>query len=402
MTRASRDQAPAREPLWIFCRVVDNFGDAGVSWRLARELAARHGFDVTLIIDDPATLAQIEPGLVDDTRPGGPWQIAGIRIVARRLLDAAADAERAGLPRLPAVIVSAFGCELPEWVRGRLAGGPRQPLWVHLEYLSAEPWVESCHGLVSVKPADAAREHFFYPGFTRATGGLLREARLGARRQVFEDAGGREVWLERLGAGTPRGRRVVSLFCYPAAPVCGWLDLVARGRDRTLVLAAGTAADAAIEAHFGRLPGLGEHARDGELELVRLPMLSQDDYDQLLWSCEVNFVRGEDSWIRAHWAGAPFIWQAYPQPEAAHQAKVEAFLARIQAAQTAPAALAPALSVFRAWNGLDVEPGALLQAWAAFTQSLDSLRRGYSLWAGILAEQPDLADNLARYCRDRI
>jgi uncharacterized repeat protein (TIGR03837 family) len=194
----------------------------------------------------------------------------------------------------------------------------------------------------------------------------------------------------------------VSLFCYPAAPVAGWLGLIARGLDRTLVLAAGTAADAAIAAHFGWLPEVGAHARDGQLELMRLPMLSQDDYDRLLWSCEVNFVRGEDSWIRAHWARAPFIWQAYPQPDATHQAKVEAFLARMQADQSDSAGLAPAVALFRAWNGLDADPGALPQAWAAFTQSLDSLRQGYSLWAAILARQPDLAANLARYCRDRI
>lgn len=402
MTGAGRDEAPAREPLWIFCRVIDNFGDAGVGWRLARELAAEHGFEVTLIIDDAATLAQIEPRLIVHGRPEGAWQIAGIRIVARRLLDEPAAVGRVGLARLPAVIVSAFGCDLPDWLRGRLAGGPRRPLWIHLEYLSAEPWIESCHGLVSVKPADTAREHFFYPGFTPASGGLLREARLEARRQVFEDEGGRDVWLERLGAGAPRGRRVVSLFCYPAAPVAGWLGLIARGLDRTLVLAAGTAADAAIAAHFGSLPEVGAHARDGQLELMRLPMLSQDDYDRLLWSCEVNFVRGEDSWIRAHWARAPFIWQAYPQPDATHQAKVEAFLARMQADQSDSAGLAPAVALFRAWNGLDADPGALPQAWAAFTQSLDSLRQGYSLWAAILARQPDLAANLARYCRDRI
>src|SRR5690606_30448293 len=77
-------------------------------------------------------------------------------------------------PGRPDVVLSAFGCEPPGWIRSMLAGGPARPLWIHLEYLSAEPWVDGCHGLSSLKP-DGAVEHFFYPGFTPATGGLLRE-----------------------------------------------------------------------------------------------------------------------------------------------------------------------------------------------------------------------------------
>ena len=45
----------------IFCRVVDNFGDAGVCWRLARQLADEHGLAVTLWIDDVASLAPHRP-----------------------------------------------------------------------------------------------------------------------------------------------------------------------------------------------------------------------------------------------------------------------------------------------------------------------------------------------------
>ncbi|HET9045379.1 MAG TPA: elongation factor P maturation arginine rhamnosyltransferase EarP, partial [Casimicrobiaceae bacterium] len=35
----------------VFCKVVDNFGDAGVCWRLARQLVAEHDLAVTLWID---------------------------------------------------------------------------------------------------------------------------------------------------------------------------------------------------------------------------------------------------------------------------------------------------------------------------------------------------------------
>ena len=44
----ARVNTTARQPLlWdIFCQVIDNHGDVGVCWRLARELAAR-GHTVT-------------------------------------------------------------------------------------------------------------------------------------------------------------------------------------------------------------------------------------------------------------------------------------------------------------------------------------------------------------------
>ena len=44
----------------VYCRVVDNLGDAGVCWRLAAGLAAR-GQQVRLVIDDAAPLAFMAP-----------------------------------------------------------------------------------------------------------------------------------------------------------------------------------------------------------------------------------------------------------------------------------------------------------------------------------------------------
>jgi uncharacterized repeat protein (TIGR03837 family) len=64
------------------------------------------------------------------------------------------------------------------------------------------------------------------------------------------------------------------------------------------------------------------------LHIIPYPFLSHDDFDDLLWSCNLNFVRGEDSWIRALWAGKPFIWQPYIQENNIHLIKLKAFLSR--------------------------------------------------------------------------
>ncbi len=55
-------------------------------------------------------------------------------------------------------------------------------------------------------------------------------------------------------------------------------------------------------------------------------MTDQSDYDHLLWCCDFNLVRGEDSFLRAQWAARPFLWHIYPQADAAHLEKLTAFL----------------------------------------------------------------------------
>ncbi len=47
----------------IFCSVVDNYGDIGVTWRLARQLVEEFAQRVCLWVDDLASFARICPEL---------------------------------------------------------------------------------------------------------------------------------------------------------------------------------------------------------------------------------------------------------------------------------------------------------------------------------------------------
>ncbi|MFP5461653.1 MAG: elongation factor P maturation arginine rhamnosyltransferase EarP [Gammaproteobacteria bacterium] len=408
------DAAPLR--LAIFCRVVDNYGDAGVCWRLARQLALEHRIRVDLWIDRPQILAAIAP-------VGASGQADGVSV---RAWDDAAS-----LDGDEQVVVSAFGCELPPPVRRRLAA-PGAPLWVNLEYLSAEDWVDGCHGLASTKPADGAVEHFFYPGFAETTGGLLCEADLLAERDAFLARGGPQRWLEERGLAPPPGARTASLFCYPDAPVEAWLGLLAAGPARWHVLVPAGIADAAVRAFLGGPLAPGATERRGMLTLHRFELLSQLQYDRLLWSCDLNFVRGEDSWVRAHWAGRPFVWQPYPQDAQTRCTKLDAFLERFarQAGKIDEAA-----QLMHAWcpgshDEPDVRPGAdrpgadrpsedrpdrsgparaaapavpaIAGAWPRFEAALPRLAGAYRRWAGHLAAQDDLATRFLAFCRDRL
>lgn len=350
--------------LWdVFCQVIDNHGDLGVCWRLSAQLAAR-GHRVRLWVDDARALAWMAPGAVEGRWPDIqvlPWT---------EPFHAGMPADR--LNRLPRadVWIEAFGCEIaPEFIatHGHLTLGDSQndsrtPVWINLEYLSAESWVERCHGLPSPVlhgPAQGMTRHFFYPGFTERTGGLLREPDLPARQAAFD----RSVWLAGLGIEPP-GQRLVSLFCYEPPALRPWLGQLAADAAPTRLLVTHGRATQAVRAAFqdkiGNFPASDGH---GKLSFSYLPALTQTDYDPLLWACDLNFVRGEDSLVRALWAGQPFVWQIYPQDDGAHHAKLDAFLDWLDA----PASLR---RFHHAWNGLidateaRLPPPAELDAWA--------------------------------------
>ena len=342
----------------IFCKVIDNYGDIGVCWRLARQLADR-GRAVRLWVDDASALRWMAP----QGCPGvevRPW-------TEPLALDGLAPAE---------VLVEAFGCEVPpefvqRYVDWRAADG-RRAAWINLEYLSAEAYVERSHCLsspVMQGPGRGLIKRFFYPGFTPATGGLLREPDLLQRQTHFD----RTAWLTALDIDAPPGRPLVSLFCYEPVALPGLLMQLA-GQNARLLVTAGRAT-AAVRA-CTLPPGLEVHY---------LPHLSQDDYDHLLWANDLNFVRGEDSLVRALWSGRPFVWQIYPQDDQAHHTKLLAFLGQLQP----PASLQ---AWHRTWNGLDAAPLSApdLAAW----QSAALLTR-----QSLLA-QPDLLSRLLKFSAD--
>lgn len=373
----------------ILCRVVDNFGDAGVCWRFARQLAREHGWHVRLTIDRPELLERLGANPAADAGRGA--------IVVERWREGSTERWRGGwrdasLERCDEdVLVSAFGVEPPPALRATLAGAPRRPLWVQLEYLSAEEWVATHHGLRSTKPADGAVEHFYYPGFDAGTGGLLREAGLFAQRDAFVGSGAQRAWLSSLGIAVEPGERLATLFCYPQAPIASWLALLAAGPTRWRVLVPEGIADDALTAHFGRAPAVGQALRDERLAVQRVPFLPQDEYDQLLWSADLNLVRGEDSWMRAQWAARPFLWQPYRQEADAHLHKLRAFLRRLGATEAVATAM-------RAWSG----DGDWPRAWRAFDAALDSLRPGFARWSATLGAQDDLCTRFVEFCIERL
>ncbi|RTL58040.1 MAG: elongation factor P maturation arginine rhamnosyltransferase EarP [Rhodocyclaceae bacterium] len=357
----------------IFCAVVDNYGDIGVCWRLARQLATEHDLEVRLWVDDLAPLSRLCPEAQADAEI---QYLQGVE-VRRWWVDFP--------PVAPAqVVIEAFACTLPETYLVAMADAPEKPLWINLEYLSAEDWVEGCHRMASPHPRLALTKLFFFPGFTPGAGGLLRERDYDARRAAFDPAAFRDA----LGL-LPRenGELTISLFGYEnpglAALLAAWA-----GGDRPVrcLLPEGRLLPQAL-TFFGATEG--RLFRRGRLTLEVLPFLSQPDYDALLWLCDLNFVRGEDSFVRAQWAAKPFVWHIYPQENVAHMVKLRAFLDRylVSVDQVTAGAVR---NLWEAWN----DAGPLEEAWPAFLARIVECAQMTKRWAANLHRQDDLATQL--------
>ena len=382
----------------VFCRVVDNFGDIGVTWRLVRQLQRDHNWSIRLWVDDLKSFQRLEARV---NLQALQQIIEHIEIIYWG--DPAPD-----LIPYPLVLCS-FSCDLPATYIAQLHLRPA--LWLNLEYLSAETWVEGCHGLPSLR-GDGLSSYFFFPGFNAKTGGLLRERDLCTQRNQWQKnfAGqrrmleGLKVSAEALAVWQPlptasphagdskfeqqhgaqnEPARLLTLFCYPQAPVAQLLEaLCADSRSSVVLIPEGIAPELAT----GRLGPLQQ------VYIERIPFVSQPEYDQLLWMADLNFVRGEDSIIRAVWSGKPLVWQIYPQTEGTHLVKLDAWLK----ISNLPADIQDLL---RLWNA-DIHPTDLPKR---IEQALGG--QAYVQWSKqaqvlshTLAQETDFAQALHDFC----
>ncbi len=379
----------------MFCQVIDNFGDIGVCWRLCADLAQR-GHTVRLWVDDSSALDWMAPGARQGQWPG---------INVRAWEEAADIATLRDLP--PAdVWIEGFGCNIaPEFIAthahstsATTLNSIKPPVWINLEYLSAEDYVERCHALpspVMQGPAKGWTKHFYYPGFTEGTGGLLREPALEAW-QGGRNESWRGAWLADHGVAWS-GERLISLFCYePAALAQALADWMRADTPTVLLVTPGRATRAVAEVlpKAEAFAGLALH--NSPLRLHHLETLSHPDFDALLHCCDLNFVRGEDSLVRALWAGQPFVWHIYPQDDGAHADKLTAFLDCMGADATAR-------QLHSAWNGLPLKGDAPAMQTAPDWSHLplNAWREQVQVWRERLRQLPDLVSGLLSFVEKR-
>lgn len=363
----------------LFCKIVDNYGDIGVCWRLAKQLKQEHGLSVTLWIDDLAAAQRIIPLLVLDH----PIQTLDQINIAAWHNDTCFDAAAP-------IVLEAFGCGLPDQY---LVLMQPESIWINVEYLSAEPWVEGVHGRSS--KLGTLTRHFFFPGFKEHTGGLIREAgTIHNNQEIATSTVSRSKFFHHLELPPPpENTRKISLFSYPNAPIQKLLHILAAVPQPTICYVPETSILPIVADFFGhKSVQAGDVLEINRLCVHVLPFLSQADYDKLLSICDINFVRGEDSWVRAIWAQKPFIWQPYVQSEDTHLVKLNAFM-QFYFSEADLATQQAAIALHQQWSQDTLNK----TQWMAYIQQIKTLNHYHALRAQQLAKLNDLATNLVIY-----
>ncbi len=373
----------------IFCKIVDNFGDIGICWRLSQQLLKEHHCQVRLFIDDLTTAKKIIPALVDTLQQ---QSINGVEISTWPTMPIEAAT----------VVIGAFACELPDTYIQLMPAS--QSVWVNLEYLSAEDWVSDYHAKPSPHPSLAITKHFYFPGFKSDTGGLIRESNLIKARDNFVGSETEQlVFWQKLGAFNEiseiKNSIKISLFCYPQANI-QYLILALMSVNKPVDLF--VPADSTIKSINEILIDFevinAKMMRKANITMHFLPFLCQAEYDHLLWACDLNFVRGEDSWIRAIWAGKPFIWQPYIQTEHTHITKLNAFL-EVYSSTASHEIKSLLADAHLSWSNVENSDLMSLQH---MIKHLPKLSCYAQLQANLLAEQTDLATKLVSFSENLV
>ncbi len=376
----------------LLCKVIDNFGDMGVVYRLSRALSDLSGrgrfpsLKIRIVTDNLSVFAQLAPS-VDaraDFQTVCGWEVYNWNAPARCLQEF----QR----RPPHIILECFQCGRPDWLDALLFD-IKLPDPVHivmLDYLTAEPYAETLHCMQSLTRSARVTKINFMPGFTAKTGGLILDRpfmqALKRRRhpERGESAAGTCAHGKPIGAHDAPFEILFFTYGMDFVPVVRALAAFREGNVAVL-LAKGAGCAPFIEAW----------QQEGEpFPVEQLPFLEQRQWDERLCRAPLLFVRGEDSLSRACLCGTPFVWHAYPQTEDYQLVKVQALLERMRPFFSAK----DFLTIERCWRSFNGDGAISREAsLGAFLSSYERLCRGFAAFSESVKKNGDLARNVLTF-----
>lgn len=391
ISRVSSSSKCTADEVWVFVRVIDNWGDVGVGWRLCMQLACSFPWRVRLWIDDVAALGKLvlaaELAAVQDTVMVEKW--SDDDSVSLRLAQLAD----------PVMVIETFGCDLPSPVLRRMQ--QCQPLWLNWEYLTAEDWAVDLQAMPSLQGNGLAK-YFWFMGIDQQSGGLLREANYLSRRNEFlQQPCLQQAFKQQYGLPLEHVGQLWLIFAYTSERWAEWLSMW-RGADEpiTLWLAGHEVADSLRAAGVIAADALQQVGDTFELEqvtMVRIPFVPQSAFDNLLWLADGAIVRGEDSFVRALWAGLPFLWHIYQQEEAVHLQKLDAYWHK--ASINWPASVREAVLALSADlnGGEHLSESLRLRLWQNLRSEWQNWVNAASTWSDSLHLHSSAMERLARF-----
>ena len=359
----------------LLCKVVDNFGDIGVVYRLARALS-EYPVSLRIIIDNLKSFhllcPAVNPDLAEQTANGWKiykWDEAEICLSAFR-------------EKQPEFIIECFQCGRPDWLDNLLFEEkvPKIVNIIMLDYLTAEDYAENFHKLMSLTRSARVKKVNFMPGFTEKTGGLILD----------------KPFVRAMQTGRQNNQQFDTVFfSYPRdqKPVINVLQKFNQEHcdgKLNVLLAKGAGFDSFFSAYKEKSHG------KSIFSLTELPFLEQIEWDELLTKCPLLFIRGEDSLSRACLCRVPFIWHAYTQTEEYQLVKVQALLDRMKR-HFAPEDFECVEKCWITYNKSDAAPDELENAVWSFLQNYDKIAGGFKDFSESLLKNGDLAEHLMNY-----
>jgi len=413
----------------IFCRVVDNFGDIGVVYRLVKALSdsfsarrkksvsnlvqndnfsAATDLELRLVLDDRQTMQALSPSI----DPDQPLQTLDLHTDGVCCWIVSWDYPWEELFHHPAdAIIETFACNHPDWYEALLYDpGNQQPRrHVNLEFLTAEPWAREYHLLPSLSPLPQLVKYFFQPGFTSETGGLIidsgfskAKARWDSLHKTSEIAEARKELFKRLSL--PQPARNVDAQQTKDVFGCTWISVFSYEHDYTAIVS-----DLCLQKNTPLAlvsPGPGQECflkawtkAGSPFPLVTLPFLPQEDWDEVLLASDFSIVRGEESFSRAALSGRPFVWHAYFLVDGFHLPKVEALLERMKPCFSDQQAFDKLRELFLAFNAGEKPEDRLktVESFAFFLEHLQAFSAGFQTFSEQLLALGDLGDRLLAF-----
>ena len=277
----------------IFCQVIDNYGDVGVAYRLAREFKRVYPNKKLRFV-----INQIEE--LNLIRKSEDIEIILYKDISK--IENSAD-----------LIIESFGCEIPKEYMDKALKNSK--LIINLEYFSAEKWVDDFHLQESFLGGNL-KKYFFIPGLSEKSGGILLDNEFLERKKKVE--ANKEYYLEKFGI-KEKYDLIGSVFSYKKN-FDSLIEELKKLNKKVILLILSEKTQKNFIKYFDN----GNNY--DKIKFVKLPFFTYDKYEELLALCDFNLVRGEDSFVRALLLGKPFLWHIYPQDENTHIKKLESFL----------------------------------------------------------------------------
>ena len=277
----------------IFCQVIDNYGDVGVAYRLAREFKRVYpNKKLRFVINKTEELNLI-------------MKSNDVEVIAYKDISKIEDSAD--------LIIETFACEIPKEYMDKALKNSK--LIINLEYFSAEKWVDDFHLQESFLGGNL-KKYFFIPGLSEKSGGILLDNEFLERKKKVE--ANKEYYLEKFGI-KEKYDLIGSVFSYKK----NFDSLIEELKklDKKVIL---LILSEKTQKNFIKYFDNGNNY--DKIKFVKLPFFTYDKYEELLALCDFNLVRGEDSFVRALLLGKPFLWHIYPQDENTHIKKLESFL----------------------------------------------------------------------------